>query len=120
MRSFIITLILFIFICAAVVFNNLYIRSSAEYITERVSDENFSADPEGVIEELEKFWEKNRPIIGLSVGFKELDRMSDLILDLKSYFNLGNSSETTRTREMIREAADEISRLERFSIENIL
>lgn len=120
MRSFIITLILFASVCTAIVFNNIYIKRSAEYIVECVSDISFVSAPEEAIGRLEVFWKKNHPIIGLSVGFKELDRMSDLILDLKAYYQLGNLPEVTRTIDMIREAADEISRLERFRIENLL
>ena len=120
MRSFIITLILLALVCTAIVLNNMYIKHSAEYIVECVSDNSFVSAPEEAIGKLELFWEKNHPIIGLSVGFKELDRMSDLILDLKIYYKLGSLPEVTRTRDMIREAADEISRLERFGIENLL
>ena len=120
MRSFIITTLLFLSMCAAIALNNGYIRDSAEYITTCVSDEVFEADPEEAIDSLDSFWEKNHPIVGLSVGYKELDRMSDLILDLRTYFEMGNSSEVLRLRVMIRECADEISRLEKFGLENLL
>lgn len=120
MRSFIATLLLFISICTVIVINNNYIKRSAEYITERVSEEVFEENPEKAIAELEEFWKKNHPIISMSVGFKELDRMSDLIIDLKTYYELGIASEVAHTRVMIIETVDEISRLERFGLENLL
>ncbi|MBO5415626.1 MAG: DUF4363 family protein [Clostridia bacterium] len=120
MRSFIITVLLFILVCAVIVINNNYIRSSAEYIAERVSEEYFEENPERAISELEDFWKKNHPMISMSVGFKELDRMSDLIIDLKTYHMLGIDSEVVLTRVMIVETADEISRLERFGLENLI
>ena len=85
-----------------------------------LSDEIFLTDPDKTISELDSFWQRNHPIIGLSVGFTELDRMSDLILDLRFYFESGKEAELFHTREKIKEAADEISRLERFGLENLL
>ena len=120
MRSFIITALLFFLMCGGIFINNGYINQSAEYIRECVSDENFESDPEAAIKELDDFWKKNHSVVGLSVGYKELDRISDLIIDLKTYFELGNSSEVFRIRAMIDECADELSRLERFSLENLL
>lgn len=119
MRSLIITLILFLSMCGVIVMNNLYIHRSADYIVSLVEEE-FEKSPEEVIKELDRFWQKNHAIVGLSVGYKELDKMSDLILDLKIYFELGIDSEVKRVRILIVETADEISRLEKISIENLL
>ena len=119
-KSFIATLFLFSAICGIIVTNNIYIKRTAEHIVESVSDEAFSEDPKGAAAELEDFWSKNHPIVGLSVGYKELDRMSDLIIDLKVQLELGNHKEAERLRVMIVECADEISRLERFDLENLL
>lgn len=120
MRSFIITSLLFMAVLCIIFFNGNYIKSSAEYIVECVDEANFESDPIASIENLEKFWEENHAKVGLSVGYKELDRMSDLIIDLRTYFELGNSAEVKRVRILITETADEISRLERFSLENLL
>lgn len=120
MRSFIITSFLFISVLCVIFFNGNYINSSAEYIVECVEDSNFEVDPVDSIERLETFWEENQAKVGLSVGYKELDRMSDLIIDLRTYFELGNSGEVKRIRVLIVETANEISRLERFNLENLL
>lgn len=120
MRSFIITAFLFLIMLSIVYFNNSYIRSSADYICDCVSDAEFEASPDDAIKKLDEFWEKNHPIVGLSVGYKELDRMSDLILDLKIYHEAGNSTEVSRIRVLICECANEISRLEKFGLENLL
>ena len=120
MRSFIITLFLFAATCALIVANNIYIKNTAEQIVESVSGEEFDEEPIQATESLNDFWEKHHPIVGLSVGYKELDRMSDLIIDLKIQLQLGNQSEVTRLRAMIVECADEISRLEHFHLENLL
>ena len=120
MRSFLITLVLFLSMCGVIFANNVYIKKTADFICECVSEEEFEKNPSSAIERLDEFWEKNHPIVSLSVGYKELDRMSDLIIDLRLYFELGNSSEVKRARELIIESANEISRLEFFHLENLL
>lgn len=120
MRSFIATILIFIFMCVAISFNNRYVKDCASYICECISDESFYDDPSTAVNRLEAFWKKNHPFVGLSVGFKELDRMSELIIELKSYTELGNMSEAKRLRMLIIDSADDISRLEKFDIENLL
>ncbi len=120
MRSFVATILIFIFVCGIIVVNNRYVKDCASYICECVSEESFYNDPNAAVNRLEDFWEKNHPFIGLSVGFKELDRMSELIIELKSYTELGNTSEIKRLRMLIIDSADDISRLEKFDIENLL
>ncbi len=120
MRSLIATTVLFILVCGAIFLNNRYIKSTADFICECVSEDAFERDPSAAIEKLDKFWEKNHPIVGLSVGYKELDRMSDLIIDLRIYHELGNAEEIKRVCALIVECADEISRLEKFELENLL
>jgi hypothetical protein len=106
-------------VCGAILANNLYIKSTTQFICECVGEE-FERDPFSAVEKLEKFWEKNHPIVGLSVGYKEIDRISDLIIDLKIYQELENHPEIMRTRELIIESAKDISRLERFELENLV
>ena len=120
MRSLIITLILLFAMFGAVTLNNVYIRKTSDFISNCISEEKFEADPESSIEALDKFWRKNHPIVGLSVGYKELDQMSDLIVELRIYHELGDKGEIRRVRALILETADEISRLERFALENLL
>ena len=120
MRAIIITVLIFIFMCCIIFANNIYIKETAEFICECVSEGEFERDPSESIQKLDEFWQKNHPIVGLSVGYKELDRMSDLIIDLKVYHELGNTAEVLRVRALIIETADEISRLEKFELENLL
>lgn len=120
MRAFIISICLFAATCSAIVINNIYIKNTADRIVDLVEGETFDSHPLDTARELEELWEKHHPIVGLSVGYKELDRMSDLIIDLKIQLQLGNQSEVIRLRAMIVECADEISRLEHFHLENLL
>ena len=120
MKSLIITVILFFLLCTIIFANNIYIKRTAGFICKCVSEDVFEKDPLLATEKLDEFWRKNHPIVGLSVGYKELDRMSDLIIDLRIYIEIGNESEIKRIRALIAEGANEISRLEFFKLENLL
>ena len=73
-----------------------------------------------LLEELEAFWQKNRSWIALSVSFRELDHVSELIVQLRWANEIGDDAEFLRYRLLLQEAIEELSRTERLSIENLL
>ena len=119
MRSFIITAFLFLLMLCIIFFNMQYVRKAADYIRDCVSDSSFEKDAKEAVKDLENFWNDNISKISLSVGYKEIDRMSELIIDLKAYVAVGNLCEINRTRDLIAETASDISRLEKFHLENM-
>ncbi len=119
MRSFIITSLLFTIMIFSITANAIYVSRTADKIKEYVEGEEFEKAPEASMTALESLWEDNRIILELSVGYKEMDLISELILDLKHYVNINNTEETKRIRTLIADAADDISRLERLSLESL-
>ena len=120
MRSFIITSLLFAVMIVSITANAIYVSRTADRIKDHVESEEFEKAPETAMTALESLWEDNRILLELSVGYKEIDLISELILDLKHYVNEGNTEESKRIRILISDATDDISRLERLSIENLL
>ena len=120
MRSFIITLILFFTVISIIAINSLYIQETTDTLILYANDEEFKKAPTDALERLESFWDKNRLLIEFSVSCKEVDRMSELILDLGECIKASNTDEATRIRALIADCAKDISRLERISIENLL
>lgn len=120
MRSFITTLILFAIMIAVIFLNGSYVRQTSLRLEEFVSDDFFEHDPERAIESLDEFWQKNSSLISISVGYRELDRISELIIDLKMYFRFGDTNSVIKTRALIADAANDLSRLEKFNLENLV
>lgn len=120
MRSLIITLTLFTVMLSAIALNSQFIQSSTDRIIAYTSDDAFKKAPEDALWRLESFWEDNKIPLEFSVGHKECDRMSELILDLRECVESGNEKEARRVRALISDCAADISRLERLSIENLL
>lgn len=120
MRSFLITLILFFVVISAITLNSHYISNLTDTIIEYTSDEEFKKAPEDALRRLESLWEKNKILVEFSIGYRECDRMSELILDLRECIETENSAEERRVRTLISDCASDISRLEKFSFENLL
>lgn len=120
MRSFIITLILLIALISAITANALYINDTTAKIIELTNDEGFKKAPEDALLRLESFWEEKKILIEFSIGYRETDRMSELILDLRECIETENAIEERRVRTLITDCASDIARLERLGLENLL
>ena len=105
---------------AIILFNGSYVRRTSLRLEELVSDEFFERDPQYAIESLDEFWQKNAALVSISVGYRELDRMSELIIDLKMYFQFGDTNSVLKTRALIADAAKDLARLEKFNLENLV
>ena len=120
MRSFIATIFIFLLMCTMIFFNNRYVKECSDYILETIDPQKFYTAPVLYAENLEVFWEENKSFLGLSIASSELERISDLIIELKAFVNFENFQEVEHLRLLISDSADDLSRLERFEIENLL
>ena len=120
MRSFIATIFIFLLTCTMIFFNNRYVKDCSDHILEAIDPEEFYIDPALHAENLESFWEKKKSFLGLSIASSELERISDLIIELKTFIILENFQEVEHLRVLIGDSANDLSRLERFEIENLL
>ncbi|MBE6597754.1 MAG: hypothetical protein E7641_08830 [Ruminococcaceae bacterium] len=106
MRSFIITASIFILMLIVITLNSIYVRETTAEIYDLLYKDS--------TEELCELWEKNLPFLRLSVSYAELERVGELIAELKYYDTMNNSKEKERIRLLIRDAVSDIDRLERL------
>ena len=120
MKAFWISIILFIILIGCIVSNAIYIRKVTDYVTYSVEvlAANESDRKEG-LEKLELFWGKHKNIIGLSVGFRELDHFGEIMVGLRWAYDEGDEREFRKYCSLLLDALEEISRSERISIGNI-
>lgn len=116
MRSFVVTAIILLIMIIMILLNSLYVTKITEKIELLVLAEDFGSDS---VEELEVIWNKAHPILSLSSSYTEIDRMSELITELKFYSENGNRREKDRIRLLIKDTASDIRRTEEFDFENI-
>ncbi len=119
MKSFWISLVLFLLVIAGIAGNIVYIRHCADYMknaAERVLLDEESGD---TLTELENFWEKNRKYIGLSVSYREVDHLCEMLISLRWAYDIKDEEELIKYRLLVQDAVKEIERLEQFSVENL-
>ncbi|MBE6546915.1 MAG: DUF4363 family protein [Ruminococcaceae bacterium] len=119
MKAFWASLLLFGILLGGILCNARYLHRTADYL-EKTAQALAQADSrDETLGELERFWEKNQTIISLTVGFRELDRFGEIIVQLRWAHDAENESEFERYRLLLADVTEEIIRSEEFSIKNL-
>ena len=122
MKTIFITVTVFLLLCAAMVLNHGYINSTADELTALANslDITNKEECEAKVIKIKEKWEKSTNIFSLSVSFREIDYLGEVIISLSHYCKEGNAGEFERYRLLLLDAIEGVSRLERFSVLNIL
>ena len=120
MKAWIASLCLFLVLIAIIVANAIYVHRVTDHLQAvarelRFEDEKTAAD----LDELSAYWDHHRTFIALSIGYRELDHVCETILYLRAAYDTKSASDFEAYRRLLSDTADEISRLERFSVENL-
>ena len=119
MKAFWISILLFALLLGGIFVNARFIHRTSDTLTEYAEELSESSCRAQTLEELEAFWEKRRPLISLTVGFRELDHFGEVIAQLRWAHDLGDETEFLRYRSLLLDAITELSRTEQFSVENL-
>jgi len=116
MKSFVLTVILFCLLISVIVINSLYTKNIANEIEKKITDLDFEEEITDELNEIQEYWEKQEKIVGISVGFKEIDKTCELIISLKTYYQYQNKQEFERVKLLLLDVIEEITRLEKFNL----
>ena len=121
MRSLIATVILCCIMILAATANFIYVNNLADAMVEIADAMPDIGEPMCVqkAEELCKKWEKHSPIIGLTVGFTTVDKLSEHCQTLRSCAEVGDVYGYYATLTLLYDAIDDVRRLEQFSVSNL-
>ncbi len=120
MKAWIASLVLLLALIVLIVVNANYVNRVSEHICTTADALSFEdAQAKNVIEDLDQFWNRHRPYMALSIGYRDLDHLSEALISLRSAYDTQNASDFELYRRIISDAADELARLERFSVENL-
>lgn len=119
MRAFICSVVLFIIIIGGVIGNAFYVSFVADRLEQYADRLKNNKSPTNTLEELWDFWNMHRKFTAISVETKELDAIEKIILTLELSAETGAEFEFENCRRLLKEAATELSRLERLSMESI-
>lgn len=121
MRSLIATIVLFCVMLLAASLNFLYVNRVADEMTDLATalpSPTDSACTEKAAA-LCKKWEKNAPIVGLTVGFLTVDKLSEHCQTLLSCAEVGDVYGYYSTLSLLKDSIDDVRRLEQFSVGNL-
>ena len=121
MKSLIATVILFCVMVLAATANFIYVNRLADAM-EELADAMPSPDEPMCVEKADELcqkWEKHAPIVGLTVGFLTVDKLSEHCETLRSCAEVGDVYGYYSTLALLKDSIDDVRRLEKFEIENL-
>ena len=116
MRTFLITIFLFICLVAIIIGNAFYIHHLAAQMETMLDTLPARAmgDENATILALEKKWHGALPFISLSVGAEEINRIGETIAMIGVYYEEENDAEYHAACTQLRLALDDLCRFERI------
>jgi hypothetical protein len=121
MRSLIATIVLVFAMVLAATLNFIYVNRIADEMTSLADALPSINDPNCVkkTDELCRKWEKNAPLVGLTVGFLTVDKLSEHCQTLLSCAEVGDVYDYHAALTLLQDSIDDVRRLEQFEIENL-
>ena len=121
MRSLIATAILCCLMLLAATLNFVYVNRVADEMTALADALPSINHPDCVkkTDELCKKWERNAPLVGLTVGFLTVDKLSEHCETLRSCAAVGDVYGYHAALTLLQDSIDDVRRLEKFEIENL-
>lgn len=121
MKGLVISQVLLVLLIICTVLNASFVmgvRSELLFYAEKLEGDTDGRS--AVLGELCEYWEGAKVILCLSVHFDEIDEVSGCIGRLCAAYRSGDGERFTLELEMLRNALEGLSRLERFSVGSVL
>lgn len=122
MRGLVITLALFVILLGIITVNSIFVEYSVQKM--RYTVENLQLIPcsqnQIIINEFDTNWKRISLWLSLSVSYEDIEELTDVIDAAKAANETGNVEQFKIHVNLLLNAIDELGRLEKFSIKNIL
>ena len=122
MRALITSLALFGVLLIGIIINCIYVNRISEDLMLRAKEISTVHDESTIskLENLKKHFKKHESILLLSQSYLSVSKVDDCIDGAIAYAKLGDESGFQNTRAILISAIYDLSRLEKFSVKNIL
>ena len=122
MKQVLIVLVLFGLMIGGIVWNGIYINKEGSRISADLKNLPETPGKEAVemARSLEKDWKKQSKFVGLSVGAASMDRVSESLAQLVAAAECGDLYGYVAARALLLDVVDDLPRLERFRIDNLI
>ena len=120
MKTFFASLIVFFLLIATISTNYFYINRTTSNLSERIATLPDCENAEDDTKALLVYWSQEERFLGLSVPFEELQQTKDVFLSLHHAAREKNGYEFNKYRLLAEDAIEDLQRLEKFKLENLL
>ena len=123
MKGCMIALAILTLIVAAVIANAAYVRFVTDSLAADLAalpDKPLDNETADAVAAVRENFEKHLPLLSVTVAYPVLNRVTESLRILETYAQTGDNSEYAATLTLLRELVEEIARLEKLSVENIL
>ena len=123
MKGCILAAAILLLVLGSVIFNAFYIRNTTNQLLAWVEALPKIPDPQDTpraITEIRKKLEKKAPLLGITVPYATLDRVSEALISLESFAKTGDQRQYDVTLTLLVDLIEELGRTEKITVENIL
>ena len=122
MKTFIVSMVLFITMMTHIIVNSLYVNQTANTIMQMTTSLPAPGclDYNGCMTSMERLWEQHYSLLNLTVSLNDLNKVADCISQLKAYSVNDNEQDFESTRQLLVNAIKNLHRLEKLSLDSIM
>ena len=123
MKGCLMAAVIFLLVIGSVICNAFYIRHASDTLLETVYALPDVPDPvrtSEAIREIHEAFKRQIPILGITVPYTTIDRVSEALISLESFAKTGDHQQYDVTLDLLVDLIGEIARTERITVENIL
>jgi len=120
MKSFAISIILFVMMAIAIAVNSIYINNVTNTLTEMTECLSNISDCKEQITNISDYWRKHLGRISISVNFHETEMITEAILSMQAYAFTPDAPEFKYAQAKLIKSLSEMRLGEKISISNIL
>ena len=118
MKSFIISIIIFLILLTLITVNIFYVHNVCDKMIEltfSISESNTDN-----ANQLYMLWKKNEATFSISIHDAHIEKISELIENIKSAVTVGNGAELEKNITLLREILNELKKNEEISFQSII
>lgn len=122
MKGFIITTCIFLGLLTCILLNFNYVNTVHRTMHEIVDELSDKPCQENniIISKLQEYWDSKNTILSISVSFREIDDLANAVDSLSAANKIGDTTQFSIYKQLVKNAIDAVIRLEKISIKNIL
>ena len=118
MKSLIASIIIFSILLILVITNSIYIHISCDELLS-ISSSLTVGDEQGA-RRLYDVWKRHQPLYGISMHDSHVDKITELVENIKSAVTLGNGAEFDKNIILLNELLNELKKIEEISLQGII